>query len=133
MERSTRQRSSIRAVMEAAGRPLLPAEILNAAQHEVPAIGLATVYRNIKQLTEAGEVQSVELAGEATRYELTGHAHHHHFRCTRCERVFDVHGCPGDMQDLAPQGFVVERHELTLYGCCNDCRLETQAGQTGKG
>src|SRR2546427_6444890 len=57
MERSTRQRSSIRTVMEEAGRPLLPAEILGAAQREVPAIGLATVYRNIKQLMEAGEVQ----------------------------------------------------------------------------
>ncbi|PCO29941.1 transcriptional repressor, partial [Escherichia coli] len=38
--------------------PLLPAEILGAAQREVPAIGLATVYRNIKQLMEAGEVQA---------------------------------------------------------------------------
>src|SRR5256885_663976 len=70
MERSTRQRSSIRTVMEEAGRPLLPAEILGAAQREVPAIGLATVYRNIKQLMEAGEVQAVDLPGEATRYEL---------------------------------------------------------------
>src|SRR5258707_177577 len=80
MERSTRQRSSIRTVMEEAGRPLLPAEILGAAQREVPAIGLATVYRNIKQLMEAGEVQAVDLPGEATRYELSGRAHHHHFR-----------------------------------------------------
>ncbi len=79
MERSTRQRSSIRTVMEEAGRPLLPAEILGAAQREVPAIGLATVYRNIKQLMEAGEVQAVDLPGEATRYELSGRAHHHHF------------------------------------------------------
>src|SRR5258708_11179952 len=45
------------------------AEILGAAQREVPAIGLATVYRNIKQLMEAGEVQAVDLPGEATRYE----------------------------------------------------------------
>jgi Fur family ferric uptake transcriptional regulator len=122
MERSTRQRSSIRAVMEAAGRPLLPAEILGAAQREVPAIGLATVYRNIKQLAEAGEVQSVELPGEPTRYELSGHAHHHHFRCTQCNRVFDVHGCPGDMQQIVPPGFKVMRHELTLYGTCGDCQ-----------
>ncbi len=133
MERSTRQRSSIRAAMEAAGRPLLPAEILTAAQHEVPAIGLATVYRNIKQLAEAGEVQAVELPGEATRYELTAHAHHHHFRCMRCERVFDVHGCPGDMQELAPPGFVIEHHELTLYGLCSECGQQRLAPQGGQG
>src|SRR5258708_23816172 len=52
MERSTRQRSSIRTVMEEAGRPLLPAEILGAAQREVPAIGLATVYRSEEHTSE---------------------------------------------------------------------------------
>lgn len=122
MERHTRQRHSIRAALEAAGRPLLPVEIQLAAQHEVPALGLATVYRNIKQLVEAGEIQQVELPGEPPRYEVSGHKHHHHFRCRNCARVFDVHACPGNMQKLAPQGFVVDDHELTLYGSCSDCR-----------
>ncbi|MGC3986064.1 MAG: transcriptional repressor [Pseudorhodoferax sp.] len=120
MERSTRQRDAIRQALVQAGRPLLPPEILAAAQAEVPALGIATVYRNLKQLVEAGEVQSVELPGEAPRFEPGGH-HHHHFSCTVCHRVFDVHACPGDMQKLAPPGFAVERHELTLYGRCDEC------------
>lgn len=122
MERSTRQRHSIRSVMEAAGRPLLPSEILTEGQRDVPALGLATVYRNIKQLLEAGEIQPVELPGEPPRYELAGHKHHHHFHCSDCGRVFDVHACPGDMQKLAPPGFTVDGHELTLYGLCSDCK-----------
>lgn len=122
MERSTRQRHSIRSVMETAGRPLLPSEILAEAQREVPALGLATVYRNLKQLTDSGEIQSVELPGEPPRYELAGHNHHHHFRCHACSRVFDVHACPGDMTKLAPKGFSVDRHDLTLYGFCSDCK-----------
>ncbi|CAN7720478.1 transcriptional repressor [Pseudorhodoferax sp. LjRoot39] len=121
MERSTRQRDAIRQALVQAGRPLLPTEILAAAQIEVPALGIATVYRNLKQLAEAGEVQSVELPGDAPRFEPGGHHHHHHFSCTVCHRVFDVHACPGDMQKLAPPGFVVERHELTLYGRCDEC------------
>ena len=124
MERTTRQRSSIRRALEAAGRPLLPTEILGAAQQEVPALGLATVYRNLKQLLEAGEIRTVELPGEAPRYEMAGHGHHHHFRCNDCDRVFDVHACPGDMQKLVPRGFKVEGHDLTLYGRCGDCRRE---------
>ncbi|MCW5259610.1 transcriptional repressor [Verminephrobacter eiseniae] len=131
MERSTRQRSSIRTVMEAAGRPLLPGEILAAAQRDVPNIGLATVYRNLKQLMDAGEIQMVELPGEAPRYELSGHKHHHHFSCKLCHRVFDVHECPGNMMQLAPQGFVVEGHELTLYGRCNDCRSGAASQRPG--
>ena len=50
MERSTRQRTAIRAAIDAAGRPLSPQEVLEAAQAEVPALGLATIYRNLKQL-----------------------------------------------------------------------------------
>jgi Fur family ferric uptake transcriptional regulator len=121
VERSTRQRDAIRQALVQAGRPLLPTEILAAAQIEVPALGIATVYRNLKQLAEAGEVQSVELPGEAPRFEPGGHHHHHHFSCTACHRVFDVHACPGDMHKLAPPGFAVERHELTLYGRCDEC------------
>jgi Fur family ferric uptake transcriptional regulator len=121
VERTSRQRDAIRQALVQAGRPLLPTEILAAAQAEVPALGIATVYRNLKQLTEAGEVQSVELPGEAPRFEPGGHHHHHHFSCTVCQRVFDVHACPGDMQKLAPPGFSVDRHELTLYGRCSDC------------
>lgn len=129
MERATRQRDAIRQALEAAGRPLLPAEILAAAQAEVPALGMATVYRNLKQLLEAGEIQTVDLPGEAPRYESAGHQHHHHFSCSSCHRVFDVHACPGDMQKLAPAGFTVEGHELTLYGRCGECAMQPTARQ----
>ena len=132
MERSTRQRSSIRSALEQAKRPLSPAEILTAAQREVAALSIATVYRNIKQLVDAGEVQAVDLPGDSSRYELTGHDHHHHFVCNVCQRAFDVAGCPGDMKKLAPKGFRVESHELTLYGTCADCSPGKGASSTSR-
>jgi Fur family ferric uptake transcriptional regulator len=127
MERSTRQRTAIRAVIDAAGRPLSPQEVLEAAQSDVPALSLATVYRNIKALIDAGEISAVSLPGDSPRYESAHHEHHHHFQCTNCMRVFDVHDCPGDLAGLVPAGFTVERHELTLYGRCSDCPLPKKA------
>jgi Fur family ferric uptake transcriptional regulator len=121
MERNTRQRSAIRDALERAARPLLPAEVLEAAQAEVPGLSIATVYRNLKTLVEEGELRPVNLPGENPRFEVAGHRHHHHFQCTRCQRVFDVHACPGDLSRLAPAGFTVEDHDLTLYGRCGDC------------
>ena len=121
MERNTRQRSAIRDAIAQADRPLLPQEVLVAAQHAVPGLGIATVYRNLKVLVEAGELQVVHLPGENPRFEPVGHHHHHHFQCRQCQRVFDVHACPGDLGRLAPQGFAVEDHDLTLYGRCRDC------------
>lgn len=121
MERNTRQRAAIREAIAQAERPLLPQEVLDAAQPLAPGLGIATVYRNLKALVDEGELQTVNLPGENPRFELAGHQHHHHFQCTRCERVFDVHACPGDLSRLAPQGFTVEAHDLTLYGRCKDC------------
>jgi Fur family ferric uptake transcriptional regulator len=127
MERSTRQRTAIQAVIEAAGRPLSPQEVLEAAQSDVPALSLATVYRNLKLLTDAGDVAVVSLPGESPRFEPARHTHHHHFQCTECKRVFDVHQCPGDLAQLAPEGFTVEHHELTLYGRCDQCPTRKKA------
>ena len=123
MERSTRQRAAIRAVIDAAGRPLTPQEILDGAREHVAEIGIATVYRNLKLLLDEGSIQAVSLPGENARYESMHppEDHHHHFHCRTCDRVFDIHGCPGPMEKLAPKGFVVDRHDLTLYGTCADC------------
>jgi Fur family transcriptional regulator, ferric uptake regulator len=121
MERNTRQRSAIREAIAQAERPLLPQEVLDAAQLQVPGLGIATVYRNLKALVEEGELQPVNLPGENPRFEAAGHSHHHHFQCNQCQKVFDVHACPGDLSRLAPQGFTVEDHDLTLYGRCSAC------------
>jgi Fur family ferric uptake transcriptional regulator len=122
MERATRQRAAIRQTLEAASRPLLPQEVLEGARAQVPGLGIATVYRCLKQLVEERALQVVELPGENPRYERIGVGHHHHFQCRGCDRVFDVHACPGDLGRLAPAGFSVEDHELTLYGRCSDCQ-----------
>jgi len=121
MERNTRQRDAIQSVIKTAGRPLSPQEVLEAARTSVAALGIATVYRNLKLLVGEGILQTIELPGDSPRYELAETSHHHHFQCTTCRRVFDVPGCPGNLRQLAPRGFSVEHHEVTLYGRCRDC------------
>jgi Fur family ferric uptake transcriptional regulator len=122
MERNTRQRAAILDAISKAGRPLLPSEVLESAQRVTPSLGIATVYRNLKALLADGQIKPVELPGENPRFEMTGGHHHHHFQCTRCHRVFDVDACPGDLSELAPPGFTVEDHDLTLYGRCKECK-----------
>jgi len=128
MERSSRQRDAIRSAVDQAGRPLSPAEILTAAQQEIPTLGIATVYRNLKQLQDDGQLQAVVLPGQPPRYEGAAHGHHHHFHCTGCDRVFDIHACPGNIDHLAPPGFSVARHDITLVGLCADCTGAARPG-----
>lgn len=127
INRKTRQGEAIRRVISEAGRPLSPAEILDGAKQESPTLGLATVYRVLKRLVEAGQIAAVQLPGEAPRYEdrsVAAH-HHHHFQCDACGRVFDVPGCPGGLEALTLPGFRVDGHELILYGRCASCLQET--------
>lgn len=123
MKRMTRQKKTIYDVLEAAARPLTPQEVLEKAERQGQALSIATVYRNLKSMLEEGEIHGVSLPGEILRYELMEAAaqHHHHFQCTDCQRVFDVHDCPGETAWQAPPGFKVERHELILYGLCDGC------------
>jgi Fur family ferric uptake transcriptional regulator len=120
-ERNTRQREAIREAFSQAQRPLSPQEAHGLAQAAVPQLGIATVYRCISRLTADGELVAVELPGLPPRYELAGLAHHHHFHCEECGRVYDLPGCPGNIERLIPKGFRLERHELVLYGQCPAC------------
>lgn len=124
MERKTAQGDAIRAVIEYAARPLTAQEVLDLARVQVPRVGIATVYRNLKSLVEDGWLKLVDLPGDpSSRYERAHHGHHHHFQCNTCNRVFDIHGCPRGLEQITPNGFTVQRHELLLYGLCADCNL----------
>ncbi len=122
MQRDTRQRRAIRRVFMNVGRPLAPDEVLEHGQRIVPSLGLATVYRNVKALTDDGWLSEVELPGGGIRYELAERPHHHHFLCRSCDLAFDVHRCPDEIEELAPEGFEVDGHELILFGRCAECR-----------
>ena len=110
MERDTRQRRAIRHVIEEAGRPLSPLEVLKVAQ-----------VRTLKGLVEEGWLVQVELPGEPPRYETATKAHHHHFQCRTCSQVYEIEGCPEDVQPLTPPGFLLEGHYMVLYGQCASC------------
>ena len=119
--RNTRQRQAVISVFDKVERPLSPEEILKFALRDVAGIGIATVYRSVKQLVQEGYLIAVELPGEPPRYERAGKHHHHHFMCRTCDQVFEIDGCPGDLKRLAPKGFRLEDHSLTLYGLCSHC------------
>lgn len=128
MQRQTRQRRTIRSVLQQAGRPLSPTEILAACREELPRLGLATVYRNLKALVASEWLHVVELPGAAARYEVADKGHHHHFHCRYCDGVFEIDDCPGNLAALTPPGFDLEHHEVFLFGACPDCRQNHDSG-----
>ena len=119
--RNTRQKQAIREAFIEADRPLSPEEALGAAQRHYETLGIATVYRNIKSLLAEGWLEAVSLPGQSTRYEVAGKAHHHHFHCRKCGRMYELGGCAGTVLPRPPRGFCVAGHDLLLYGDCARC------------
>jgi Fur family transcriptional regulator, ferric uptake regulator len=87
--------------------------------------GLATVYRTLSLLSDAGVVDVLSHHGGEQCYRLCGEAHHHHLLCERCHRVVEVEECDlGDWLDAVAQhhGFVATDHRVEIVGLCADCR-----------
>jgi len=127
--RSTRQRRLILELLNKQARPLSPAEVHVNARRVIRTISLSTVYRTLRLLEASGEIRAIGIPGQVPRYEPEAVAahHHHHFHCRACDRVFDVHGCPGGMAALVPSGFRLEQHTLMLMGTCKSCTSTTRA------
>ncbi|MEM6553405.1 MAG: Fur family transcriptional regulator [Planctomycetota bacterium] len=112
-------------LLEQAPGPLSAQEIHEALAHT--GIGLATVYRLVKRGVQTGRFTAVEVPDGPTHYEPSDRPHHHHFECTSCHRIFDVEGCPGHFDELTPEGFKLESHEVFLRGRCSTCVEESGA------
>ena len=122
-QRTTKQLKAIQEVMESAGRPLSIDEIQADASSKVETLGQRTVYRAVRRLEDDGFIARVKDPGGGERYELASIAakHHHHFHCKSCDRFYDIEGCPGGLNKLLPEGFVLQHHELMLSGLCSEC------------
>jgi Fur family ferric uptake transcriptional regulator len=121
MIRETQQREAIREALVDAGRPLSVDELFKLAQNKVAGLGIATVYRNLKALQLKGQIVQVALPGQPPRWEVAPLSHHHHFLCRTCNRLFEIHGCPDDIKQLLPKGYILEKHDILLHGQCDAC------------
>ena len=61
--RATIQRDAIRKALTNSPRPLNIEEILAAGKVNVPNLGIATVYRNIKKMLAEGEIRAISGTG----------------------------------------------------------------------
>jgi Fur family ferric uptake transcriptional regulator len=103
-----------------------PETLLAAARRRNPRVGLATVYRTIRLMEEAGLAHARRFGSGAALYEVAaGRPHHDHLICQRCGRISEFHDPAIErLQDAvaAAHGFEVVEHRHELYGLCAACR-----------
>ncbi|MBB5217494.1 ferric iron uptake transcriptional regulator [Parapusillimonas granuli] len=111
---------------EANGRHLSPEDIYRHLLNNDIGIGLATVYRVLTQLQEAGLLKLARFEAGKAHYELDDRLHHDHLVCIDCGWVQEFHDeVIEQLQHRVAQrlGFELSEHTLVLYGRCTraDC------------
>lgn len=95
--------------------------VLAQARKKSPRVGLATVYRTVKLLEDAG-VAAARHFGGRTLYEVAvGRHHHDHLICEQCGHIVEFESDEIEkLQNAAArrQGFNVLRHRHELFGLC---------------
>jgi Fur family ferric uptake transcriptional regulator len=123
-ERSTRQFQAVSDELSGS-RDFRSAQDIHAAMRaDGNQVGLATVYRALQSLVDAGKADILRTeSGEAT-YRWCSETHHHHLVCRRCGRTVEVRG-PGVEKwadaMAAEHGYADVSHTLELFGTCAEC------------
>ncbi len=97
-------------------------QVYEYVSREHPTISKATVYRNLSQMAEAGELLNIGTFWGATHYDHNL-GKHYHFICDECGRVFDVDDFfpEIDKRIVQMEGFEIKSHNLTFSGLCPEC------------
>jgi Fur family transcriptional regulator, peroxide stress response regulator len=124
MLKKSKQREAIKKVLNNTRSHPSAEWIYEEVKKEIPNIGLATVYRNLKVLKAAGEIMEIPTAKDTARYDGCT-ATHYHFSCERCGGVIDIDE-PVDNSIVAAvakrTGLLVTNHSLMLTGLCWKCQ-----------
>lgn len=116
---------------EAVQRALKEAEGFVSAQqlHQLLAddgypVGLATVYRQLNALTEAGAADAIPATSGQLFRACEPDEHHHHLVCEECGTAAEI-DLPDEswiLEEAQRLGFAVTRHVLEVFGTCARCQ-----------
>ncbi len=124
--RVTAQRAIILETISHLGGHLSAQQVYQDARTRLPGLNLATVYRTVESLQEAGLIDSFSTSLEPLQFSLRDPDQPHaHLVCRSCGEVLKVEGeelqsLRRILQDVAD--FEIDPHHLTLEGLCVGCR-----------
>ena len=122
--RMTNQREIILRELKKSRQHLSADELYDKVKKYMPRISLATVYRNLEILSEAGFIGKLEISGRQKRfdYDVTDHDHVY---CAVCHRVDNLNI---ERQGLhtkeikSVKDYSVTGYRLEIVGVCPACQ-----------
>ena len=100
-------------------------ELLSQVRIKDRRVGLATIYRTLKLLTECGLAVERKFNRQVSTFEPSRLGQHHdHLVCLGCGKImeFENKNIETLQEDVAREhGFFITHHILELYGYCLEC------------
>ncbi len=123
--RCTRQRAAVYSYLRSVDLHPTADQVYSAVRQLIPNISLATVYKALEALVDAGLAAKLADAEGPARYDCRSEDHYH-FRCLKTGQVMDL-ATPFDpslvdkldpnlIEVLRQQGYHVTGHRLELLG-----------------
>lgn len=122
-KRNTAQKAAVRTALEQSPGFISAAKLHHRLIEEGGTIGLATVYRQLNALAEAGEADTITVQSGQLFRVCEPDGHHHHLVCEVCGKAVDIEP-PSEawIRKVADEhGFTVTGHVLEVFGRCPDC------------
>ncbi|MDQ6964027.1 MAG: transcriptional repressor [Mariprofundales bacterium] len=121
--RLTQQRATLLHLINSSDHHWDAEQITKSLSSSGHKIGIATIYRGLQALEQAGLITAIHLDGRK-HYERANKEHHDHLICSRCGAIEEF-CCPkieSLQQKIAEEHrFTIHDHRLTLYGLCQSC------------
>ena len=128
MKRRTKQRAAVEDILHGS-EDVRTAQQLHAELRSAGAgVGLTTVYRNLAQMAEAGEVDVLLSEDGEARYRACSASHHHHLVCRSCGYTIEVTADVVERwarRTAERNGFSEVSHTLEIIGLCDTCARST--------
>lgn len=117
----TKQRKLIFDVIQQSDEHLTAEQIYGIAKEQMPALAIGTVYRNLKIMSEDGDILHIPVADAPDRYDKTVVAHDH-LICDKCKRVYDLSGgnIKSTLENMARQE--ITSYDLIVHFVCENCK-----------
>jgi Fur family ferric uptake transcriptional regulator len=129
--RVTPQRAVILQTVAAFSGHITAQEVYEAAQKRLPGLNLATVYRTLESLQQAGLIDLFLPGTSQARFSLRDPDHPHcHLVCTGCRQEYELPASWAQRLSAevrAQLGFEIDASHLTLTGLCRKCAGSDQS------
>ncbi|MDN4163520.1 Fur family transcriptional regulator [Nocardioides abyssi] len=122
--RPTRQRVAVAEALASVDDFRSAQEIHDLLGRRGEPVGLATVYRTLQRLADAGEVDLLRTEDGEAVYRRCSTTHHHHLVCRGCGATVEVEGPAVERwtRSIAGEhGFTDVSHTLEIFGTCRSC------------